>query len=371
VKPAPPENNRARAATWLRRGQALEAQGSLAALTEAVSAYDVTIALLHAEPLPGREAVRHELGVAWMNRGNALQKRATAAALADAVSAYNEAITLVRALPTGSDAVFRNCLGAAYLNRGQALLQLGDAASLAASICSQSEAVALLRTLPFEHIPAYRLNLAGALVNLANALLIDSDPAKFDAARAAANDALVLVTAREKTASEFAELGLKARRVLCETLGQLLFAAGANEVALSALASEASDAVDTGLALARHWENRGAPQFRPLAARLFRFGAQLYQLHQPQFLGEFLLENLDPAHSPGALPASEEFHAIAAEILARARRELGRRPVAHLDPAATARLLEISGSLAEADERLARLRREFLPDSSLSPVSAL
>jgi hypothetical protein len=370
MKPAPAEDNRAQAAEWLRRGQALEAQGSPAALAEAVSAYDVAIALLRAELLTGCDVVRHPLGVAWMNRGNALQKQATAAALAEAVSAYNETIALVRALPIATDAVYCNCLGAAYLNRGHALLLLGDAASLAAALRSQTEAVALLRTLPFEHIPAYRLNLAGALVNLANTLLLDSDAAKLEAARVAANDALILVTAREQAASGFAELGLKARRVLCEALGQLLFAAGANEVAIAALASEASDAVDTGLALARRWEKRGVPQFRPLAARLFRFGAQLYQLHQPQFLAEFLLENLDPARSPGALSASSEFHIIAAETLARARRELSQRPVAHLDPAATAGLLEISRSLAEADERLARLRRELLPDSSLSPVAA-
>lgn len=358
MKPAPAESNRAQAAGWLRRGQALEAQGSALTLVEAVSAYDAAIELLRTESLAGRDVVRHELGVAWMNRGNALQKQKNAAALTDAVRAYDEAIALVQALPIATDPVFCNCLGAAWLNRGHTLLQLGDAASLAAATRSHEEAVALLRALPIEEIPAYRLNSAGALINLANALLLSAEPAHLEPARATAKEAIALVAALENTASEFADLGLKARRVLCETLGQLLFDAGTDEAAISALAAEASDAVDSGLALVRHWEKLGGPHFRPLAARLFRFGAQLYQLHQPQFLAEFLLENLDPAHSPDALPANEEFHAIAVETLSRARRELGRRPVAHLDQAATARLLEISRGLAAAEQRLAGLRQE-------------
>ena len=367
--PASSGNNRTEAVEWLRRGQALEAQGSAPTLAEAVVSYDAAIALLRAESLAGRDPVRHELGVAWMNRGNALQKQATGASLTEAVHAYNEAITLVRALPIATDPVFRNCLGAAYLNRGHALLQLADDAGLAAATRSHEEAVTLLRSLPVGRVPAYRLNLAGALINLANALLIGSEPDKLEQARTAAIDALTLTAERENTASEFADLGLKARRVLCEALGQLLFAAGSDEAAVIRLAAEASDAVDSGLALARHWESLGVPHFRPLAARLFRFGAQLYQLHQPQFLAEFLLENLDPAHSPGALPTSGEFHTIAAETLARARRELGRRPVAHLDQAATARLLEISRGLAAADECLAGLRQEFLPHSPASVAS--
>ncbi|MEO6875194.1 MAG: hypothetical protein ABI222_10280 [Opitutaceae bacterium] len=361
MKPAPNENNRALAAEWVRRGQALEAHGSALQLTEAVQAYDVALALLGTESLAGRPGVRHEFGVAWMNRGSALQKQATPAALADAVRAYDNAIALVQELPITTEPVFRNCLGAAWMNRGHAELQLGGVDSFTAAARSHEEAVNLLRDLPIDHLPAYRLNFTGALVNLANALLNTPSSENLGRACTLAQEALALIGEREQAESEFADLGLKARRVLCEALGHLLFSSGSNEAIVTLLADTASDAVDSGLGLARHWEKLGAPHFRPLAIRLFHFGAQLYQLHQPQFLAEFLLENLAPPQAPPAWSASEEFHSVAVESLARARQAIGRRPVTHLDSTATDRLLEISRSLARAEQRLTSLRQEFPP----------
>jgi hypothetical protein len=358
------------AAERLRHGKAAEALGTEAALVEAVRAYDAALALLRAEPPGGGNDVRYELARVWMNRARARQKAGNRAGFADAVLAYDEAIAAGSLLPIATHPDYRNCLGAAWLNRGQVLLQLGDPASLPAAIRSQEKAVELLRPLPIDRDLDYRLNLAGAELNLANALLIAADPTTLERARCAAKNAVVLVSAGEDATAQLADLGLKARRALCEALGRLLFAAAADEATVRELADEASDAVDTGLGVARRWEQRGVPHFRPLAGRLYRFGAQLYQLHQPHFLAEFLLENLDPASAPAAWTASAEFQEIALTTVTRAREELGRRPMLDVDPAATAALLETSRSLAQAGQRISELSREFSSASSVpSPAS--
>jgi hypothetical protein len=79
--------------------------------------------------------------------------------------------------------------------------------------------------------------------------------------------------------------------------------------------AEATDAVDEGMAFARYWERRGVDRFRPIAFDLFRFGVRLYHAHQPQFLNEFLLENLDPASSSGDFVGSPEVRAATLESL--------------------------------------------------------
>ena len=48
------------------------------------------------------------------------------------------------------------------------------------------------------------------------------------------------------------------------------------------------------------------PHFRPLAFDLFRFGARVYARYQPQFLDEFIDDNINPeASSPGYVESPE------------------------------------------------------------------
>jgi hypothetical protein len=78
---------------------------------------------------------------------------------------------------------------------------------------------------------------------------------------------------------------------------------------------EATDAVDDGLALIRRWEQKGVAGFRMLAADLFRFGSRVYLIYQPQFLQEFLDENLDPAASSAGYVEDKDIRAAAQEIV--------------------------------------------------------
>ena len=148
---------------------------------------------------------------------------------------------------------------------------------------------------------------------------------------------------------------MKSLRVLCDALVHLLVAAGTDSSPVHDLAQEAGDAADQGLGLIRHWETRGVRHFRPLAARLHRFGAQLYLIHQPHFLAEFLLEPIDPASGPGAITDDPALHAFAVEYATEALETLRTTSLVHLNDYDRGRLLEAFQSLQSALARLAEL----------------
>jgi hypothetical protein len=127
----------------------------------------------------------------------------------------------------------------------------------------------------------------------------------------------------------------------------------------------ATDAVEEGLELARHWEARGEARFRPLLTDLFRFGVAVYQSHQPQFLSEFVVENLDPARSSFA--EDMEMHALAADRLALAARELPPDGFAAMDSPRFAQLIETLRTLRETKARLEKLQQRAPAHSSKSP----
>jgi tetratricopeptide (TPR) repeat protein len=304
---------------------------------------------------------RRDLGVAWMNRGHELMLRGDPASLAAALDAYNEAIRTLRPLVGGSDLgrdsanpAWANSLAAALMNRGHLLHRLHGIDQAALALAAFDEAAAILRLLcgselardfspsalqPFSpSSPWPRRNLAGTLLNRANLLL---DLADLTAAASAAREALALAAPQERTDPVDADLALKSRRALCDALGRLVVTPEADH---EALAGEASDLVDDAMALTRHWTDRGEAAFAPLALRFFHYGTQLYRFHQPQFLAEFIRENLSPAHA--------DFRAIA---LAAIDSALADRPAGFLtvgDPASERRL-EIWRELASLRSHLA------------------
>lgn len=326
---------------FLQRGQALEQEGRF---DEALAAYDHALALLRVAGDAADPATRHALGIVWMNRGNALQRIGSPASLVDAVRAYDEAIAAFRTFPAEAYPPIRNHLGAAWLNRGHALIMASDAAA----ITSFENAIAELAQLPLEADPFYRLNLAGAHTNLALATLTIA----ADRAAAAARAALRVLESVERAHEAFFAMSLRARHALVLALNALLSAAGSPGAA-SGLVSEATDAIDDGLALARDLEQQGVSQQRPLAQRLFRLGTELYGLHQPHFLGEFVLEHL----SAPAFAADAEFRAAADAAVTQA--------FATLQPSQP-----FIGGTPEADRRLATARSLRAAQQQLSALAA-
>lgn len=338
---------------WLAHGQALEARQTPDALAEAVRSYEVAITLLRPAVASGA-AAPHALAVAWMNRGNALHQLGTPSDLAAAVAAYDETIALLRPA-LSDDLAARNTLGAAWMNRGLAAHRQAAPAAILDAVRAHAEAITVLSSLPLAENPIFRRNLAASLLNQANALLDTGDSEVLEAALANARAALALAAPTETTALESADLAFKARRVLCDALGHLLTLHESAHLPLAPLTTEASDTVDAGLTLARHWETKNVPHFRPLAIRLFRFGTQLYRFNQPHFLAEFILENLDPKISAGALPADGEFLTIATEAITRSLDTMRHQPGLIFDHPDNDRRVQTWRALKSAEARLAEL----------------
>lgn len=335
----------------LQRGQVHESQGEFAA---ALHCYDHAIVLLRAH-VPVSTESRRLLGVAWMNRGNAEQKRfplpgETHAQLrARAVAAYDEAIAILGALPFDERPALRNHLGAAWLNRGHALL---DAPTPHQAARSFRRAVAILRLLPLDDHPSYRLNLAGAWINLAHTRSPRSPKSAVESARRG----LALVEPQADTDLACAEMSLRARRALVIAIGELLRAPTADARTCDALTSEATDAIDLGLALARRWGDRSGSHLGPLALRLLRLGAQLYRVHQPHFLAEFLLEHA----CTGPLATDPEARSAAAEALALALEETRKPQLLVAGSVDTTRLLATVQSLRAAHAHFSNSPSSFL-----------
>jgi hypothetical protein len=155
------------------------------------------------------------------------------------------------------------------------------------------------------------------------------------------------------------EVRLKARHILCQAIAQLLASLTATDPVRNDLFAEASDVVDDGLVLARSWEQRGVTQFRSLAQDLFRFGARIYQMFQPHFLTEFLLENLDPEYSSGSFAGDPQMHAAALESLWRSFREFQSAGGQTPNTPQFAGLLKQLRDLRIVEERLTELQRTY------------
>lgn len=272
-----------------------------------------------------------DAAIGWMNRAHELMQLGDPASLASALDAYGEAIRLFRTLSVSENPSWANSLGAAYMNRGQLLHRLHGVDQAAAALESLRDAVALLRPLAGSTNPWPRRNLAGTLLNRANLLLDLNQPGP---AVGDAREALLLSDAFARDEIVDADLALKSRRALCDALGRIIAAPSADP---REIASIASDLVDEALELIRLWNGRGASAFQELGARFFRYGAQLYRVHQPHFLAEFIGENLSVA--------PDETPAIAREVIAATLAEQSRGDFFLAGDAASERRLRLCRDL--------------------------
>lgn len=352
----PPEvqavNERARAA--MKRGLALLEENLPANLLEAGRCFDAAIALRKSLPLAQYCWIRYGLIAGWMNRGDALTRIGGAENLAEALRSYDEALWQLRELPMNESPLFKKRLAITWLNRGVTLQKIGSPDALTKALQAFDEAIAAAQNLLAANFPEITETLACAWMNRGNVLL-HLDLPDAAPARAAVNKSLVLLHKDEKENVRFAELALQSRHILCQALAALL-----ETTSDANLLMEASDAVDEGLALARHWEARGEKQFSALAGDLFRFGGRIYQIHQPHFLTEFLLENLDPAKSPGAFTDNHDMHLSAMTALWQNLQELQRVGFTRINTPRFKEMLETLRELRITEERLTALRRHVM-----------
>jgi hypothetical protein len=349
----------------MKRGIALLQENTTASLTASMRWFEAAIKLRRTLPLDENPWYRYVLAAGWMNRGDALTRLGARENLADALHSYDQALRLLRTLELESNPLFRKRLALAWINRGITLQEQETAESLGAALESFNEAIDVLRDPFVLDCAENRLALASALANRGNALLRIKPPSAA-LARESVEQALALIGGIEEQDLLAAEIGLKARHVLCRALaGQL--ADRTATIPSEDLVAAATDAVDDGMKLARLWETRGERRFRDLASELFRFGARAYQMHQPHFLTEFLLENLDPCHSNDAFAIDPKMHVAAGAALAGAIAEIQRAGFRSLNTPHFDRFVKLLRQFRVTEVRLDELRRA---DSLAAPQAS-
>ncbi|HEX7796712.1 MAG TPA: hypothetical protein VF456_20260 [Vicinamibacterales bacterium] len=263
--------------------------------------------------LPIETAVyAYGLAACWLNRADALMQVGDAAHCDLARYAYDEAIGLLRTLPIG-DTRFSKRLVIALQNRASAVVA-HDASATADAVHAFTEAIAVLNDASGLEPHERDYLLAVVWMNLATVRAAEATTASDSAARDAARRTIALVAQREWEEASAAEAGLKARHVLCQTIARRLSSRVPGDATMPEDVHDATDLVDEGLMIVRHWEQRGRTHFRDLAADLFRFGGRVYGGYQPHFLSEFVRENIDPRRSSRDYVESAEISGVAAEF---------------------------------------------------------
>ena len=303
----------AQASVLMKRGIALMADARPEAASEALACFDQALDLRAGLPLDQSPVLRYGLAACWLNRADAMMRLGGGPQVSEAVRSCDEAIGVLRVLNFADDPRFPRRLAMAHHNRAMFLMAQGG--RLEDVIASFQEARAVLEHPEAAPVEDGRHLLAVVWMNLANVQAAAATPEFESAARFAATQALELVEASETVDEAAAEVGLNARHALCRTCATRLAAPSGTPDAMPDDVHEATDAVDDGLGLIAKWEQKGVSRFRRCAADLIRFGARVYLVYQPQFLEEFLNENLDPDRSSHEFVVDPEIQAAVQEIV--------------------------------------------------------
>lgn len=258
--------------------------GSNEELRQAIDCFDRAISLR--TPLLDSEEpwILYGLCAGWMNRADAFTKLGGARNLTAAVSSYDTALVLLDELPLGLDPQFPRRVAIAWINRGHTLEKLLSPKA-AESFQKAIEVLTLHRCGDDQDIL-----MAGAHANMANALAALERPLANQVI-SSARLSLGLVSAIENINVHAAEIGLKARHALCR--GIAIHLDSIADPSADNLVSEATDAVEHGIELARRFATTETHSLQQLACELFAFGCRVYQSCQPQFLAEYILDHLD------------------------------------------------------------------------------
>jgi tetratricopeptide (TPR) repeat protein len=338
--------NRA-ASVLMKRGIALLNENSRASLPEAIGNFERAIEMRSGLPLDMDPLFRYGLAAGCMNLGDALTRSGAAEHLAEAVKSYDAALEVLKGLRLEENPLFTRRVAIAWQNRGLTLHAQKNEVEAEVSL---EKAIEILQAA--QGIEDRDFLLATARLNLANLLAGMKSTEAAERARSAARAAVGFSRANEMQDAAMAEVGLKARYAWCKAAWRLLSVKGLTDAARDELLAEATDAVDNGMVLARKWR----PQFDFLAPNLFSYGTHIYQKYQPQFLSEFLLENLDTERSAGAFVNDAAMHKLAWESLRRAFHNLQSDGFKTFDTPGHEQALELLQELRLVEDRLEALR---------------
>lgn len=245
-------------------------------LIEAIRCFDQVIALRRDMPFHERPYLRYGYTAGWLNRGDAFTRLGSPENLAEALRCFDIALEELHPLPPEEHPLFRRRHAVAWTNRGRVLLEMSTAENLMEAVRSFDRALHLVDPDDAEHQAVIWLNRANALLR--------ADPSHAADAADSARRSIALTESRTT--------GFQARFLLCRALGI--------QVADRRLVEEIGDIIDEAMELAR-----GEDFTFPSMTDFFRFGSRFYEMYQPQFLAEFLLENINPGN-PAMIRAAEE-----------------------------------------------------------------
>ena len=295
----------AEASVLMKRGIAFLDEPRREAPIDALHCFDEALELRRRIPADHSPFQGYLLAACLLNRGDALVRMNDVGPIATAIASYEEGVAVLRRLPLADDPLYPRRLALGLQNRGLALQARGREGDFDLAKASFADALAVLDEQHSHGIEDLAYVRAVVWLNLANLHAMQNSDDAHAVARDAALHALESVSGVETADANAAAAGLQARHVLCRvcahSLGQAI-----DDIEMPADVHEATDAVDDGLELVRAWEQRGVPYFRPFALDLFRFGARVYARYQPQFLDEFIADNMDPAASSAEYVESGE-----------------------------------------------------------------
>ena len=284
-----------------------------------------------------------------MKRGIAFLEEPRREAPIDALHCFDEALELRRRVPADHSPLQGYLLAACLLNRGDALVRMNDVGPVAAALASYDEGVDVLRAAAACRRPALSApagaagsRIAGSRCRLGAATATRTWPPRRlptrsrcwtrstrrgiedrrlrPRRRVAEPGQPARVQASERGARRGARRGacarstrwpaskprdpqrggggLQARHVLCRVCAHSLSQAG-DGTRCPRTCTRPPTPWTTGSRSCASWEQRGGPLVpRRFAFDLFRFGARVYAHYQPQFLEEFIEDNLNPARRP-------------------------------------------------------------------------
>lgn len=250
------------------------------------------------------------LAGAWINRSDVLRFLGRTR---EGIQSLDRAIEAMGHISLENNPGCSGRLILAWINRGTAC---GEAGEMAEALAGFSKAESLLETWHGPAGPDRQLMGSMLHANRARVLLDLGRTVDGWQSACAAVDSLKNLA----PSGIVAEASIKARGILCRALAMLLDEPGGIDLAKDWIAL-ATDSAEEALALVRSSSYEGE-----WVADLVRYGAKIYRVCQPHFLGEFIREWMT---GDGPLAGNESLKREMANELLFAKAELGHRVVLH------------------------------------------
>lgn len=308
------------------------------------------------EALPWRDDVDSAcmLAAAWINCSDVLRFLGEPEA---GIVSLDRAIEAMNYVPLAETPGYANRLILAWINRGTAC---GEAGGVDEALAGFLKAEKLINEWGGPNTPQCKLMVSMLHANRARVLLESGETLEGwrDAQRA------VTFLGDMESVPVVNEAAIKARGILCRALALLLDEPGGAGHVDDWIAN-ATDSAEEALALVRSSGYRGI-----WVADLVRYGARIYRICQPQFLGDFLREWMTTA---GPFAGNETLRVEMMNELLRARKDLERR--VRRDPHETERVraaittlrslqlaeIELAASSRQVYQEAITVRERFFP----------